>query len=770
MADKNITTVNEISSVDDSDKVFVNDGNTLKQITVTNLMKKAPASSGGGTTDYNDLSNKPKLNGVTLEGNKTLDQVGVLAKNQGSNNSGKFLSVGSDGNVVPADAPSGGTVDPEQIKQAVNGYLEENPVSGMTAEQEQQLNQNTEDISSLSEEKLDKSMIKKYKWLPIGQMRNPVRNFQGWAHCIVFDPEIEKAVGIVMSGESSHSNQYPFYRVTIDENGYMSDYEEITFNYPESDNEEVGYLGSIMILDDGSYWCCDYRQRIFVSNDKGYTWNFKTQLQLGGRNSYNNDFLFGATKLSNGTYVAGNGGDTVAETYYSNDAYSWNVVKMDSSQLGSRVYPEGYYNPFEPFFIDCGDGKVIQYARASMNAYKSYSDGVWTQKEAAVYSVSEDYGVHWTPWKWSSGIPDMTANNGKVCVIGDDIHCVYGSRWIGYETDYGVKPFFALRYTHSNLVNAFSDVWENPEVIDVGHWSEEADRISDCGYPSIWKDSVNNLYAVYYDSDESDIPYGANWRLLIGNPFIQSNGIKNHGNGSKNVAYSQEQTEKLISSATAAIMEYIIDIYSKIDSIPPDIGGDINMPIMNGLINWWNYADYLDGTWTDKISEYQLNIQATIDNEKKMLDLSNMLTLPKISTLGNNFSIEFSIFMNTTGKILRNGTGMWEQDFELNQRSITTQNGTVETFFDDINSYPFVNKYRHVIVCYSKETGIWELYINGNKKIEVTDSSEFNNSYNLILFNQSHDEVGNIRIYNIILSEEEIKNNYMYESKVYNFT
>ena len=51
----------------------------------------------------------------------------------------------------------GGTVDPEQIKQAVNGYLEENPPSGMTAEQEQQLNQNTEDISSLSEEKLNKN-------------------------------------------------------------------------------------------------------------------------------------------------------------------------------------------------------------------------------------------------------------------------------------------------------------------------------------------------------------------------------------------------------------------------------------------------------------------------------------------------------------------------------------------------------------------------------------------------------------------------------------
>lgn len=111
-----------------------------------------PESSGGGTTNYNNLSNKPQLNGVTLEGNKTLDQVGVLAKNQGASNSGKYLSVGSDGNVVPADAPSGGTVDPEQIKQAVNGYLEENPPSGMTTEEKEQLDKNTEDISSLSEE------------------------------------------------------------------------------------------------------------------------------------------------------------------------------------------------------------------------------------------------------------------------------------------------------------------------------------------------------------------------------------------------------------------------------------------------------------------------------------------------------------------------------------------------------------------------------------------------------------------------------------------
>ena len=49
-------------------------------------------------------------------------------------------------------AGGGGTVDPEQIKQAVNDYLEGNPPSGMTAEEKEQLDKNTEDISSLSEE------------------------------------------------------------------------------------------------------------------------------------------------------------------------------------------------------------------------------------------------------------------------------------------------------------------------------------------------------------------------------------------------------------------------------------------------------------------------------------------------------------------------------------------------------------------------------------------------------------------------------------------
>lgn len=49
----------------------------------------------------------------------------------------------------------GGSVSSEEIAQAVEAYLAENPPSGMTEEEKAQLQKNTEDISSLSEEKVD---------------------------------------------------------------------------------------------------------------------------------------------------------------------------------------------------------------------------------------------------------------------------------------------------------------------------------------------------------------------------------------------------------------------------------------------------------------------------------------------------------------------------------------------------------------------------------------------------------------------------------------
>jgi hypothetical protein len=59
-------------------------------------------SGGGGTTDYDDLSNKPQINGVSLSGNKTTSQLGINIPTKTSDltNDSDFVS---DSNYVHTD-------------------------------------------------------------------------------------------------------------------------------------------------------------------------------------------------------------------------------------------------------------------------------------------------------------------------------------------------------------------------------------------------------------------------------------------------------------------------------------------------------------------------------------------------------------------------------------------------------------------------------------------------------------------------------------------
>ena len=76
------------------------DGSANKTINI-------PTGGGeGGTSDYNALANKPKLNGVEITGNKTSADYKIVSSEQGIENNGKFLGVGVDGNVTPVDKPT----------------------------------------------------------------------------------------------------------------------------------------------------------------------------------------------------------------------------------------------------------------------------------------------------------------------------------------------------------------------------------------------------------------------------------------------------------------------------------------------------------------------------------------------------------------------------------------------------------------------------------------------------------------------------------------
>lgn len=56
-----------------SDNVHITPNKATREIVIS-----VDSTGGGeGTTDYNDLSNKPSINDITLEGNKTLDELGI---------------------------------------------------------------------------------------------------------------------------------------------------------------------------------------------------------------------------------------------------------------------------------------------------------------------------------------------------------------------------------------------------------------------------------------------------------------------------------------------------------------------------------------------------------------------------------------------------------------------------------------------------------------------------------------------------------------------
>lgn len=101
----NIAYYGDVPTVNKSYRVFCPNGSMNQAFIITG----GGSSGGGGTgaTDYNQLTNRPSINGTTLSGNQTSSQLGLY----GTNNTPPYpvTSVnGQTGNVV---IPTGGNVD-----------------------------------------------------------------------------------------------------------------------------------------------------------------------------------------------------------------------------------------------------------------------------------------------------------------------------------------------------------------------------------------------------------------------------------------------------------------------------------------------------------------------------------------------------------------------------------------------------------------------------------------------------------------------------------
>lgn len=63
-------------------------------------------SGGGGTSDYDDLTDKPQINSVTLSGNKSGDDLGIMDAPSTSGTNGQVLTADGQGNYGWANLPA----------------------------------------------------------------------------------------------------------------------------------------------------------------------------------------------------------------------------------------------------------------------------------------------------------------------------------------------------------------------------------------------------------------------------------------------------------------------------------------------------------------------------------------------------------------------------------------------------------------------------------------------------------------------------------------
>ena len=109
----NIAYYGDVPTVNKSYRVFCPNGSMNQAFIIT-----GGGSSGGGdtgTTDYNQLTNRPSINGTTLSGNQTSSQLGLY----GTNNTPPYPVTSVNGQTGDVVIPTGGNVDSVNGKTGV---------------------------------------------------------------------------------------------------------------------------------------------------------------------------------------------------------------------------------------------------------------------------------------------------------------------------------------------------------------------------------------------------------------------------------------------------------------------------------------------------------------------------------------------------------------------------------------------------------------------------------------------------------------------------
>ena len=191
-------------------------------------------------------------------------------------------------------------------------------------------------------------------------------------------------------------------------------------------------------------------------------------------------------------------------------------------------------------------------------------------------------------------------------------------------------------------------------------------------------------------------------------------------------------------------------------------GNKEDSDVLEGIVRWWKYENYNSDkkTWIDVNGNELTFSDSSCYDEEKMIHPGKYITIDVAERLGiiSEFTFEAVVRLNGTGNSLRHGNGMWSNDINLTQNSLIV-NGTSYSYG---SHYPYVGKICCFYIAADVKNAEYRVYINGKDVLNLREISGFvlNNQYAFMLFNQNNEDVGEIKIYNRKLNENEILHNF----------
>lgn len=548
------------------------------------------------------------------------------------------------------------------------------------------------------------------------------------------------------------------------------------------------------IEDDGTYKMLykytDNNTYLYTSTDGGMNW-----VQGDKVNGFSGS-PWGITKLSNGRLIFGDDETKVGIYYSDDDGINWTRVVPGTAGGGYEA---------EACILELKPGKLIAIARYSMSGIGYNASG---DSEPAIVSYSEDYGTTWTAWKKSNTITNMNASACAGRVHNGMVDIFAASRWYWHgnnsNTDYdNTGKTGAITHYTATVENALADNFTNNGILvyanAVGDTSSQ-DFHSPCLAANgdevllMWFDRI------YPYTEEKTSHYFA--RGAVGGAM---NYAPNDNLASVVFPYSSAKVDKLLKQQYTKLMAKINEIVIS-GGGTPDVGDDPENPtfyVVDGCILNFNYLDSTrydieNMTLTDSINgevgTFSTNANGTAAAEEFPEIRDNSLAFAWLALPKNTLSkyitdeqyaltIEIAMFFYPEdGEVdiynsgyfpfFSNGNG--GGSLRIHSQGLTpyyhVSDGTYSNKKEMSDMYPTIldiysrNVLQHGVVAMAAD-GTVSLYHNGELVISEVISSTFvkwadvnlTRAFSLYGANKA------VRIYNRVLTADEVRNNYNYE-------